>query len=146
MFTNTFDKMLTFFMRTQACLCCRIDDIEDEIYREKLKIKKVSDELNETFDDMLENYWFKHDLDILKMADFAKICLRMYDNFSITLYFKSFVKCWNCWFVLEQIRRSEFYGVVPQITRKKMQIKWKIKKKNQLVYVYLIQFYTYQNE
>merc|ERR1712214_171718 len=34
----------------------RIDDIEDEIYREKLKIKKVSDELNETFDDMLENY------------------------------------------------------------------------------------------
>merc|ERR1712072_925191 len=34
----------------------RIDDIEDEIYREKLKIKKVSDELNETFDDMLNNY------------------------------------------------------------------------------------------
>merc|ERR1712181_76014 len=34
----------------------RIDDIEDEIYREKLKIKKVSDELGETFDDMLENY------------------------------------------------------------------------------------------
>ena len=34
----------------------RIDDIEDEIYREKLKIKKVSDELNETFDDMLDHY------------------------------------------------------------------------------------------
>merc|ERR1712116_68148 len=34
----------------------RIDDIEDEIYREKLKIKKVSDELGETFDDMLDNY------------------------------------------------------------------------------------------
>merc|ERR1719328_580345 len=34
----------------------RIDDIEDEIYREKLKIKKVSDELNDTFDDMLDNY------------------------------------------------------------------------------------------
>jgi hypothetical protein len=34
----------------------RIDDIEDEIYREKLKIKKVSDELNDTFDDMLSNY------------------------------------------------------------------------------------------
>ena len=34
----------------------RIDDIEDEIYREKLKIKKVSDELSETFDDMLDNY------------------------------------------------------------------------------------------
>merc|ERR1712185_655819 len=27
----------------------RIDDIEDEIYREKLKIKKCSDELNDTF-------------------------------------------------------------------------------------------------
>ena len=34
----------------------RIDDIEDEIYREKLKIKKVSDELSDTFDDMLDNY------------------------------------------------------------------------------------------
>merc|ERR1712001_162658 len=34
----------------------RIDDIEDEIYREKLKIKKVSDELNDTFDDMLNHY------------------------------------------------------------------------------------------
>merc|ERR1712126_762326 len=34
----------------------RIDDIEDEIYREKLKIKKVADELNDTFDDMLTNY------------------------------------------------------------------------------------------
>merc|ERR1711994_385309 len=34
----------------------RIYDIEDEIYREKLKIKKVSDELNETFDDMLDHY------------------------------------------------------------------------------------------
>merc|ERR1719462_751897 len=30
----------------------RIDDIEDEIYREKLKIKKCSDELDDTFDDM----------------------------------------------------------------------------------------------
>ena len=38
----------------------RIDDIEDEIYREKLKIKKVSDELSDTFDDMLDNYWFKN--------------------------------------------------------------------------------------
>ena len=34
----------------------RIDDLEDDIFREKLKIKKVSDELNETFDDMLSNY------------------------------------------------------------------------------------------
>merc|ERR1739838_254497 len=30
----------------------RIDDIEDEIYREKLKVKKCSDELDDTFDDM----------------------------------------------------------------------------------------------
>ena len=34
----------------------RIDDLEDDIYREKLKIKRVSDELNSTFDDMLTNY------------------------------------------------------------------------------------------
>ena len=34
----------------------RIDDIEDEIFREKLKVKKLSDELGDTFDDMLENY------------------------------------------------------------------------------------------
>lgn len=34
----------------------RIDDIEDEIYREKLKVKRSSDEMNDTFDDMLANY------------------------------------------------------------------------------------------
>merc|ERR1739848_595254 len=34
----------------------RIDDIEDEIYREKLKIKKCSDEPDDTFDDILANY------------------------------------------------------------------------------------------
>merc|ERR1711944_343966 len=34
----------------------RIDDIEDEIYRKKLKIKKCSDELDDTFDDMISNY------------------------------------------------------------------------------------------
>merc|ERR1712178_484341 len=34
----------------------RIDDIEDEIYSEKLKIRKFADELRETFDDMLDNY------------------------------------------------------------------------------------------
>merc|ERR1712106_490449 len=34
----------------------RIDDIEDEIYREKLKVKKCSDELDDTFDDMIANY------------------------------------------------------------------------------------------
>merc|ERR1712130_517695 len=34
----------------------RIDDVEDEIYREKLKVKKCSDELEDTFDDMIANY------------------------------------------------------------------------------------------
>jgi len=34
----------------------RIDNIEDEIYREKLKIKKCADELDETFDDMIDHY------------------------------------------------------------------------------------------
>merc|ERR1712106_1234183 len=34
----------------------RIDDIEHEIYREKLKVKRCSDELNDTFDDMIENF------------------------------------------------------------------------------------------
>merc|ERR1712042_287794 len=34
----------------------RIDDIEDGIYREKLKVKKCSDELDDTFDDMIANY------------------------------------------------------------------------------------------
>ena len=37
----------------------RIDDIEDEIFREKMKVKKCSDELNDTFDDMIANYWSK---------------------------------------------------------------------------------------
>merc|ERR1711864_32625 len=35
----------------------RIDDIEDEIYREKLKVKRSSDELDDTFEDMLANYY-----------------------------------------------------------------------------------------
>merc|ERR1712115_401560 len=34
----------------------RIDDIEDEIYREKLKIKRCADGLDDTFDDMMANY------------------------------------------------------------------------------------------
>merc|ERR1712106_913604 len=34
----------------------RIDDIEDEVYREKLKVKKCSDELDDTFEDMLAHY------------------------------------------------------------------------------------------
>ena len=38
----------------------RIDDIEDEIFREKMKVKKCSDELNDTFDDMISNYWFEN--------------------------------------------------------------------------------------
>ena len=34
----------------------KIDDIEDEIFREKLKIKRCADELEETFEDMLAHY------------------------------------------------------------------------------------------
>jgi len=34
----------------------KIDNIEDDIYREKLKIKKCSDELDDTFDDMIAHY------------------------------------------------------------------------------------------
>jgi len=34
----------------------KIDQVEDDIYREKLKCKKCSDELDDTFDDMIANY------------------------------------------------------------------------------------------
>ena len=34
----------------------RIDDLEDEIVREKMKIKKVSDELGDTFEEMMTKY------------------------------------------------------------------------------------------
>ena len=45
-----------FLQRPPFTVFFRIDDIEDEIYREKLKIKRCSDELDETFDDMIEHY------------------------------------------------------------------------------------------
>ena len=34
----------------------KIDEIEDEIYREKMKIKKCSDQLDETFDEMINHH------------------------------------------------------------------------------------------
>ena len=34
----------------------RIDEIEDDILRQKLKIQKVAMELDDTFDDMLAHY------------------------------------------------------------------------------------------
>jgi len=34
----------------------RINEVEDDIYREKLKIKKSSDEMSDAFDDMLAHY------------------------------------------------------------------------------------------
>jgi len=34
----------------------KVDELEDEIYREKMKIKKCADELDDTFVDMLNNY------------------------------------------------------------------------------------------
>merc|ERR1712025_1008089 len=60
----------------------RIDDIEDEIYREKLKIKKCSDELDETFDDMIANYW-----------NFHSILMTLYQYYS--LIFPMFIHALN---------------------------------------------------
>ena len=34
----------------------KIDEIEDDIYREKMKIKKCSDQLDETFEDMINHF------------------------------------------------------------------------------------------
>lgn len=52
------DKRAEYGEMNITKLNIRIDDIEDEIVREKLKIKKVSDELGDTFDEMLSKYWF----------------------------------------------------------------------------------------
>merc|ERR1712058_111758 len=60
----------------------RIDDIEDEIYREKLKIKKCSDELDETFDDMIANYY-----------NFHSILMTLYQYYS--LIFPMFIHALN---------------------------------------------------
>ena len=50
------DKRAEYSEMNITKLNIRIDDIEDEIVREKLKIKHVSDELSDTFDDMLTRY------------------------------------------------------------------------------------------
>jgi tropomyosin-1 len=50
------DKRAEYGEMNITKLNLRIDDIEDEIVREKLKIKRVSDELSDTFDDMLIKY------------------------------------------------------------------------------------------
>ena len=50
------DKRAEYGEMNITKLNIRIDDIEDEIVREKLKIKHVSDELSDTFDDMLTKY------------------------------------------------------------------------------------------
>ena len=50
------DKRAEYGEMNITKLNIRIDDIEDEIVREKLKIKLVSDELSDTFDDMLTRY------------------------------------------------------------------------------------------
>ncbi|XP_023345948.1 tropomyosin [Eurytemora carolleeae] len=34
----------------------RIDEIEDDIVRQKLKVQKVANEMDDTFDDMMVNY------------------------------------------------------------------------------------------
>ena len=50
------DKRAEYGEMNITKLNLRIDDIEDEIVREKVKIKQVSDELSDTFDDMLTRY------------------------------------------------------------------------------------------
>ena len=40
----------------------RIDDIEDEIVREKLKIRKIGTELDGTFDDIFTKYWIERNI------------------------------------------------------------------------------------
>ena len=53
---KTAERRFEYGEMTITKLNQRIDAIEDEIYREKLKVKKVADELGETFDDMLAHY------------------------------------------------------------------------------------------
>ncbi len=50
------DKRAEYGEMNITKLNLRIDDLEDEIVREKLKIKRVQDELSDTFDDMLTRY------------------------------------------------------------------------------------------
>ncbi len=50
------DKRAEYGEMNITKLNLRIDDIEDEIVREKLKIKHISDELSDTFNDMLTRY------------------------------------------------------------------------------------------
>ena len=49
-------KRLKFSGLNTTKLNLGTNDIENKIYHEKVKMKKVSDELNDTFDDMLTNY------------------------------------------------------------------------------------------
>lgn len=50
------DKRAEYGEMNITKLNIRIDDLEDEIVREKLKIKQVSDELSDTFDDIFTRY------------------------------------------------------------------------------------------
>ena len=49
---KTAERRFEYGEMTITKLNQRIDAIEDEIYREKLKVKKVADKLGETFDDI----------------------------------------------------------------------------------------------
>ena len=50
------DKRAEYGEMNITKLNIRIDEIEDEIVREKLKLKKLSDQLSDTFDDILTKY------------------------------------------------------------------------------------------
>jgi hypothetical protein len=53
---KSFSQHETNKEKTYNICIVQVDDIEDEIYREKLKIKRCADELDETFDDMMVHY------------------------------------------------------------------------------------------
>lgn len=50
------DKRAEYGEMNITKLNIRIDDIEDEIVREKLKLQHLSNELSDTFDDILTRY------------------------------------------------------------------------------------------
>ena len=55
-FWQNYESRFEYGEMNIAKLNQRINEVEDDIYREKLKIKKSSDEMSDAFDDMLDHY------------------------------------------------------------------------------------------
>ena len=55
-FWHNYESRFEYGEMNIAKLNQRINEVEDDIYREKLKIKKSSDEMSDAFDDMLDHY------------------------------------------------------------------------------------------